>query len=567
MASSYAIVDAGGSIVSRSESFDPAADSERAPLSGGWTLLVQRASDDEAALLRRQLQDALHENAAKESFLSSMSHDLRTPMNAIVGLTALAKNHIDEKSRVMDTLNKIETASGHLLNLINDVLDVSRINSGRLVLSEERFTLSDMLHEVLTIVRPMMASRGHDMTFTTGSIQAETLKGDTLRLRQIYVNIISNAAKYTPDGGHIDLRVEERVEGDVCRLIFVCRDDGVGMTEAFLQKIFDPFERVNSQENARIEGTGLGMNIVKRLIDAMNGEIAIDSAPGKGTTVKVTVPLKWEKLDMENGALEGKRLLIIEADDALRDQLSAYLLDGGAALGAAADGAQALEALTEGKMTGQPFDGVIIGQSQENAASPFDIAQYLHKYHAELPLIWVSDADWSKVEYQAQRSGITAFIPQPVFRETLLRGLQQALRREGEAYMDSAYPDLTGKRLLLVDDNMINREIAREILSVTHAQVDTAENGREAVDAYERADPPYVLILMDIQMPVMDGYEATRQIRASRRPDAATVPIIAMTANTFAEDVRRAKDAGMNGHLAKPVAVDALMQQLRQALS
>ena len=563
----YAVLDKNEAILSQTPDFDPQAPSARVALSAGMTLLTQPGADDELASLRRRLDDALNENAAKESFLSSMSHDLRTPMNAIVGLTALAKKHLDEKARLRDTLDKIDTASGHLLNLINDVLDISRINSGRLQLNEERFSLSDVMHEVMTIIRPQMEKRGHSWRFEADHIESEMLSGDTLRLRQIYVNIISNAVKYTPAGGDITIGVDEKmIDGEKCELTFTCRDNGVGMTAEFLKRIFDPFERDQNRTTAQIEGTGLGMSIVKKLVEAMSGSIEIESEPGRGTFVTIAIPLKRENMPFDFSPLQDRRVLVIEADERYSGQFRQYLSEASVASIIAPSMAAALDALTQADVENTPFDCVIIGQRQENATA-FDAAQYLHKSRPELPLIWVSDADWGKLEYQAQRSGIAAFIPQPVFRKTLLNGLIDVLRREGgPAQSAQAYPDLTGKRLLLVDDNMINREIAKEILSVTHVQVDTAENGQEAVDKYLAGGEGYALILMDIQMPVMDGYEAARAIRASSRPDAKSIPIIAMTANTFAEDIRRARDAGMNGHLAKPVSVDTLMNRLREAV-
>ena len=515
--------------------------------------------------LRKRLEEALHENAAKESFLNSMSHDLRTPMNAIIGLTALAKKHLDEKKRVSDALDKIETASGHLLNLINDVLDVSRINSGRLKLNEESFSLSDLMHGVLTIIRPQMEQRGHRWRFDAGDVRWETLRGDVQRIRQIYVNIIHNAVKYTPEKGNIDLSISESpLEEGRCALTFVCRDNGVGMSEEFLQRIYEPFERVNSTENARIEGTGLGMSIVKRLTEAMAGEIHIESRLGQGTTVTIQIPLAWEETPLQADTLRDRRILLAEAEDRNRERISRLLTQSGVRHDAVASAAEAMERITEGDMAGDGYSALMLGERLADSASVFDLPQYLHKARPEMILIWVSGADWSKLEYQAQRSGITAFIPQPVFRKTLMNGLSQALSEGREQSGDfGAIPDLTGRRLLLVDDNMINREIAAEILSATHAAVDMAENGREALENYLKAEAPYALILMDIQMPVMNGYEATRAIRSSGRPDAERVPIVAMTANTFAEDILRSREAGMNGHLAKPVSVEDLMQLLR----
>ena len=304
--------------------------------------------------LRRQLQEAQNENQAKETFLSNMSHDIRTPMNAIVGMTALAKKHIDEKARVSDALDKIEVASGHLLGLINDVLDMSRINSGRMQLSAQRFSLSDLLHDVLTIVRPQAEQKDHALHFGIGEILYESLYGDELRLRQVCVNIVNNAVKYTPAGGQIDLHVHQEMAGERCALIFVCRDNGIGMTEEFLQRIFVPFERVNSSTISKIEGTGLGMSIVKKIVEAMEGEIGIQSQPGQGTTVTIRVPLRYETLQINTDALTTKRLLIIEADPEIQATYRRYLSEAKLRFTLVPSAPEALGALTDGDYHGEP---------------------------------------------------------------------------------------------------------------------------------------------------------------------------------------------------------------------
>ena len=515
--------------------------------------------------LRRQLQEAQDENRAKETFLSNMSHDIRTPMNAIVGMTALAKKHIDEKARVTDALAKIEVASGHLLSLINDVLDMSRINSGRMQLSDQLFSLSDLLHDVLTIVRPQAEQKKHALRFDVGDILYEGLYGDPLRLRQIYVNIVNNAVKYTPEGGQIDLTVRQEETADRCVLIFECRDNGIGMTQEFLQRIFLPFERVNSSTISKIEGTGLGMSIVKKLVEAMGGEIALDSQVGQGTHVVIRTPLAYEKLQLNTRTLESKRLLILEADQAIQAVYRRYLTEAGLRYTVVTSAPEALDALTDGDYQGQPYDAALIGQRVEDATSALDVASYLRKSYPHLGLILISDAHWPDIEYAATRSGIEHFIPIPFFRKSLLNGLSEALQHSGGQSDPFAGVNLQGKRVLLVEDNEINREIAGELLSLTGAAVDMAVNGQEGLDRFLASENGwYDLILMDIQMPVMDGYTAAGQIRQADRPDAAAVPIIAMTANAFAEDIARARRAGMNGHIAKPIDINLFIQVLRQ---
>ncbi len=565
MARKFAIINGEGQIVFQTKEFESADVTERLALSDGTTLLL--SDDATVQSLRAELAEAKNANAAKEEFLSNMSHDIRTPMNAIIGMTALAKKHIDEKARVMDALNKIDVASSHLLGLINDILDMSRINSGKMKISDEQFSLSDLLHDTLTIIRPQMAKKNHAFTFRVDDMPEETLRGDPMRLRQIYVNIISNAVKYTNDGGNITVAVTEEMEEDRCTLCLSCTDNGIGMSPDFLDRIFDPFERVSSSTISRIEGTGLGMSIVKKLVDAMEGSIRIESELGAGTSVTVRIPLRVVELPLHTEALAGKHVLVIEADREQQDIYRRYLSAGDIDHRIVSSSSEAIQALTDADYRGETFHAVILGKKDEGSGSVFDIASYLSQSFPQLALILIGDHNWEEIEYRANRCGIRHFLPLPVFRKTLLNGLNDALSSAAGEEQASGSPDLSGKHILLVEDNIINREITLELLSMTNASVDTAEDGSKAVEAFESAGEGYYdLILMDIQMPVMDGYAAARAIRSSKRADAGSVRIIAMTANTFAEDVARARDAGMDGHLAKPIDIPLLMQVLRQIL-
>ncbi len=565
MARKFAIINGEGQIVFQTKEFESADVTERLALSDGTTLLL--SDDATVQSLRAELAEAKNANAAKEEFLSNMSHDIRTPMNAIIGMTALAKKHIDEKARVMDALNKIDVASSHLLGLINDILDMSRINSGKMKISDEQFSLSDLLHDTLTIIRPQMAKKNHAFTFRVDDMPEETLRGDPMRLRQIYVNIISNAVKYTNDGGNITVAVTEEMEESRCTLCLSCTDNGIGMSPDFLDRIFDPFERVSSSTISRIEGTGLGMSIVKKLVDAMEGSIRIESELGAGTSVTVRIPLRVVELPLHTEALAGKHVLVIEADREQQDIYRRYLSAGDIDHRIVSSSSEAIQALTDADYRGETFHAVILGKKDEGSGSVFDIASYLSQSFPQLALILIGDHNWEEIEYRANRCGIRHFLPLPVFRKTLLNGLNDALSSAAGEEQASGSPDLSGKHILLVEDNIINREITLELLSMTNASVDTAEDGSKAVEAFESAGEGYYdLILMDIQMPVMDGYAAARAIRSSKRADAGSVRIIAMTANTFAEDVARARDAGMDGHLAKPIDIPLLMQVLRQIL-
>ena len=570
MAKAYAIIDrrkGNSEILYAEPGFDAQSITQRIDLGDLREIWISQddLAETETDALREKLREAEAANVAKEAFLSSMSHDIRTPMNAIIGMTALAKKHIDEKARVADALNRIETASAHLLSLINDVLDMSRINSGKMQISTELFSLSDLLHDMLILVRPQAAQKNHTLLFRSGDIPRENLYGDPLRLRQIYMNIVSNAVKYTPEGGKITLQVEEEVQGDRCVLIFRCEDNGIGMSEEFLARIYQPFERVQSSTTSGIEGTGLGMSIVRRLVESMNGTVEIRSRLGEGTSVTVRIPLKYETVQADTSLLRGKRLLVLEADAELTALYTQYLTEAGLFFGIVPSLSEAMTALTEADYAGEAFDAVLIGKTVEGAGNILDLAAYLKKAYPHLTLVLASEDEWSEIEYRANRSGISTFIPVPFFRKSLLSGLNQAMKGEAEKTDEFGAPDLSEKHILLVEDNEINRMIALELLHSTLAQTDTAENGQIAVEKFLASNPgTYDLILMDIQMPVMDGYTATREIRASGRPDAQSVKIIAMTANAFAEDIAKANDAGMNGHLAKPIDIQLFMRMLRQ---
>ncbi len=561
MRDQYAVCD-GDTVLYQTEGFSRDAVTDSAALSDGKTLLIC-APDRET--LRRRLRDAEEAIAAKDTFLSNMSHDIRTPMNAIVGLTLLARMHLDETPRVADALSKIETASGHLLNLINDVLDMSRINSGRMQITPEDFSLNDLIHEIYVIVRPQAEKKGHTLRFVTDDLDAETLRGDSLRLRQIFVNIISNAVKYTPDGGTVTVRFAEETEGSNCMLLFTCEDNGIGMSEEFLQRIFTPFERVQSSTVSRIEGTGLGMSIVAKLTQAMRGTVDVKSKLNEGTTVTVRVPLEWREEPAPAETLREKRVLVLEADAPLRERYERFLSSFGMTAALTASVQEALDALAGADISGEGFDAAILG-CECGAGDKLEIAAYLHRSAPQLPLLLISDDNWEIIGYQAEQSGIVTFIPLPLMRKRLAAGLETALNLTADSAAASAATDLSGLRLLLVDDNFINREIAIEILRSTGADIDTAENGQEAVDRFLASEEgAYACVLMDVQMPVMDGYAAARCIRESGRGDAG-VPIFAMTANTFAEDIARAREAGMDTHIPKPIDVDSLMQALKRAL-
>ncbi|MBQ6528266.1 MAG: hypothetical protein IJI38_07050, partial [Clostridia bacterium] len=450
MAKAYAIIDrtkGDSEILYTEPGFDAQAVRQRIDLGDLREIWISEndPAETETDALREKLREAEAANVAKEAFLSSMSHDIRTPMNAIIGMTALAKKHIDEKARVADALDRIETASAHLLSLINDVLDMSRINSGKMQISTELFSLSDLLHDMLTLVRPQTEQKKHTLLFRSGDIPRENLYGDPLRLRQIYMNLVSNAVKYTPEGGKITLHVEEEVQGDRCVLIFRCEDNGIGMSEEFLARIYQPFERVQSSTTSGIEGTGLGMSIVKRLCESMNGTVEIRSRLGEGTCVTVRIPLRYENVQADTSLLKGKRLLVLEADADLTALYEEYLTEAGLSFRLLPSFSEAMTAITEADYAGEAFDAVIIGNTVEGAGNILDLAAYLKKADPHLTLVLASEDEWSEIEYRANRSGISTFIPVPFFRKSLLSGLNAAMKGEAEKTDEFGAPDLSEK--------------------------------------------------------------------------------------------------------------------------
>ena len=569
MAKGYAVKNnKNDEILFRSADFKEEEIAEQIAMSDETTLLIsgtdplQRQIDD----LNRKLQEAESANLAKEAFLSNMSHDIRTPMNAIIGMTGLAKKNIDEKTRLLDSLNKIDSASAHLLSLINEVLDMSRINSGKLLINEEPFYLSDLLHDTLIIVRPQMEAKGHHFDVKYHNIVYENLVGDIQRLRQIFVNILNNSVKYTKDKGEISLSICEEVKDDRCELIFNCTDNGMGMSQDFLKRIFDPFERVNNSTNSGIEGTGLGMSIVKKLVDAMNGRIDIQSKEGEGTSITIAIPLAYETMDIDASALQKKRFLIVMEDDDTSKMLQGYLNEFSIPNVTVRDFTSAITEFTDADFERHPFDGILFGNFENRTGNTFTMASYFRKSYAGLPMVLISEDDWGKIEYKVNRNGIENFIPTPLFRKSLISSLQEIFTKEHNASATLQTPDLSDKTILLVEDNFINREIALELLRSTKAQLFSAENGKAALDMYLASDEGYYdIVLMDIQMPVMDGYEATTAIRNSGRKDASSIRIYAMSANVFAEDIAKARSIGMDGHIGKPIDVAKLMQTLRGA--
>ncbi len=531
----------------------------------------------ENAALKSALKQAQDANRAKSTFLSSMSHDIRTPMNAIMGMTSIGLSHIDEKPRVHDCLLKIQTASSHLMSLVNDVLDMSRIDSGSMTLNEEAFSLPDLVHDISVIIHPQAARKNQTLQLEIGEIHEENLCGDSLHLRQILVNIIGNAVKYTQEEGRIRVcfsqhyagRSDASQEKESLWLDFSCEDNGMGMSPEFLERIFVPFSRVQNEATSQIEGTGLGMAIVKNLIDRMGGDIRIASREGEGSCFRVQIPLAVPSHSQKALTLpQGRSVLVAECHDKSAGLMANYLTQAGLCPVLIENGMDAVTWLTEAQYEDRMPCAVLLG-SELTDMPVLQFASHVRQLAGqELPILLVSEQDWAQMEFRARRAGVDAFVPCPLFKSRLLETLC-ALMGQDEKDEDSLQQgtDFGQYRILLVEDNELNQEIAMELLSLTGVQVEVAGNGARAVELFTASPEGYFdLIFMDVQMPVMDGYEATRQIRRLGRRDAASVWIVAMTANAFVEDIRLSREAGMNDHVSKPVDFEHLQEILQKCL-
>ena len=525
----------------------------------------------------RKLEIALqHEgaaNRAKREFLFNMSHDIRTPMNAIIGFTSLAATHIDNREQVLDYLKKISTSSQHLLSLINDVLDMSRIESGKVKIEEKAVHLPDLVHDVRSIIQPDVSAKRLSLFIDTMDVENEDIITDPMRLNQILLNILSNAIKFTPTGGTISIRIAQKngaPKGRGC-YEFRIKDNGIGMSEEFQKHIFEAFSREESSTVSGIQGTGLGMSITKNIVDMMGGTIAIESEPGKGSEfiVDLCFALSGQRVEPKQlPQLEGLRALVADDDTDTCLSVSTMLSKIGMRPEWTISGKEAVIRTKYAVEQGDEFSVYIIDWLIPDMNGIEIVRQIRKVIGNRCPIIILTAYDWADIEDEARAAGVTAFCEKPLFLSELRRVLAEPFRAEPAS--EPAQPtaaDLKGKKLLLVEDNELNREIALEILKEAGFVVDTAEDGAVAVQKIKQAAPgQYDLILMDIQMPNLDGYEATRQIRALPDAEKANIPIFAMTANAFEEDRQNALAAGMNGHIAKPLDVPHLLRVLADAL-
>ena len=514
-------------------------------------------------------------NRAKSTFLSNMSHDIRTPMNAIIGFTTLALSNIDDKDRVKDYLAKTLASSNHLLSLINDVLDMSRIESGKIHLEEVEVNLSDVLHDLKTIVSGQIYAKQLELYMDATDVTDEDVYCDKTRLNQILLNLLSNAIKFTPAGGTVSVRVRQlagKVHG--CgQYEFRIKDNGIGMSEEFAKKIFEPFERERTSTVSRIQGTGLGMAITKNIVDMMGGTIEVQTAQGKGSEFIICVPMRTqaEHRPVEKiTELEGLKALVVDDDFNTCDSVTKMLVKVGMRAEWTLSGKEAVLRARQSIEMSDVYHAYIIDWRLPDM-NGIEVTRQIRSLHDDTPIIILTAYDWSDIEVEAKAAGVTAFCSKPMFmsdlRETLMSALGQKLTDASQELLPEEDADFKDRHILLVEDNELNREIAQEILREYGFRVDTAENGAVAVEKVSTAAPgSYDLVLMDVQMPVMDGYTATRQIRALEDPALAGIPILAMTANAFDEDRRNAMESGMNGFLSKPIVIGDLVQELHKIL-
>lgn len=517
--------------------------------------------------------DAAEEaNHAKSDFLSRMSHDIRTPMNAIMGMTAVAAMNIDDKERLVDCLNKITLSSSHLLALINDVLDMSKIESGRVTLSVEKFEISQTVESLLAIIHPQIQAKNQNLKVSVANIVHEGVIGDPLHLQQVFVNIMGNAVKFTPEGGTITFSIHEKpshIQGSGC-YEFVFEDTGIGMQKEFLEKIYEPFSRAENSSSRNIEGTGLGMSIARNIVRMMNGDIQIESEPGVGSKFTVMVYLKLQNVEEEDAECLRELRVLVADDEQDACESTCEILNG---IGMHADGVlsgdAAIERVEEAHENAEEYAVVILDWKMPGKCGVETAREIRRKLGNEVPIIILSAYDWSSIEQEAREAGVNAFIAKPLFKSRLLYVLKSVIAPQPEEEVTDVnvfeQSDYSGKKILVVDDNDLNIEIAKELLMHIGIEVETARDGKQAVDTL-RSKPPhyYDMVFMDIQMPIMNGYEAVREIRASDREDLKTIPIVAMSADAFSDDIQKAAISGMNGHVAKPIELPKLQAALDQ---
>ncbi len=522
--------------------------------------------------LQQARHEAEHANKAKSEFLSSMSHDIRTPMNAIVGMTAIATANIDSKQQVQNCLKKISLSSRHLLGLINDVLDMSKIESGKLTLNMDQVSLREAMESIVSIVQPQVKAKNQQFDVVISDILSENVYCDSVRLNQVLLNFLSNAVKFTQDGGHIQVRLTQEASpkgDDYVRCHLTVKDNGIGMSEEFQGKIFDSFSREQTDRVNKIEGTGLGMSITKFIIDAMKGEVHLESKPGKGTAFYVTLDLERSTVSEVDMILPSWDMLVVDDDRQLCETTVRALSEIGVKADWTMDGKSAIEMTVERHDRHEPYHVILLDWKLPDMDGVTTARRIRECVGNDMPILLISAYDWSDIEQDARAAGVTGFISKPLFKSTLYHGLREfasddEIQAVQESAEEEAVENLSGHRVLIAEDNDLNWEIAETLLSDLGLEMDRAENGQACIEIFEQSEPHYYdAILMDIRMPVMTGYDAALNIRALDRDDS-DLPIIAMTADAFAEDIQRCLTCGMNAHISKPIDINEVARQLRR---
>ena len=507
-------------------------------------------------------------NKAKTDFLSTMSHDIRTPMNAIIGLTTIAEKNLGDVESTKESLRKISLASNHLLTLINDILDISKVESGKLKLSPLTFSIVETVENLVNISQPMIKEKNIEFSFHINQIEKEYLYADQLRLNQIYINILSNAIKYTEPGGRVsvNLREEKSETPDSVRLTYVVADTGIGMSPEFMETMYKPFSRqVDSRVNS-IQGTGLGLAITKQMVELIGGTIDCQSEQGKGTTFTVVLDIPVAERQRDDMQLEAIEVLLVDDDEIMLQTATDTLKSLGASVEQAGSGLEALGMIEHRHLSGKDYNVIIVDWKMPDIDGLETITRIRSEIDTHVPILLISAYDWSDIEDKAKAAGANGFVSKPLFKSTLYDKINDLIGKEPESIEpEDDYSDLQGLHILVTEDNDINWEIISAMLSMFGITSDRAENGRVCVDMISKAEEgSYTLIFMDVQMPEMNGLDATRAIRKLDNPWAASIPIVAMTADAFSENIMECMDAGMNGHIAKPIDVKLVIKEIRR---
>ena len=523
-------------------------------------------------LFNKKLQSAAKEAAAasraKTDFLSTMSHDIRTPMNAIIGLTTIAEKNIEDTKSVQENLRKITLASNHLLTLINDILDISKVESGKLNFCPQTFSIVETAENLVNLSQPMIKEKNIEFSFRVGKIDVEYIYADQLRLNQIYINILSNAIKYTEPGGSVwvDMREEASAKPGCVRLIYVVADTGIGMSPEYMATLYQPFSRQTDSRVNRIQGTGLGLAITKQMVDLLGGIIDCESEQGKGTTFTVTLDLPIADRQRDDMKLEPMDVLVVDDDEIFLETAVDTLDSLGVEADRAGSGPEAIGMIRRRHEAGRDYRIVILDWKMPEVDGVETIRRIREEADKDLPILLISAYDWSDIEDQAKEAGANGFVSKPLFRSTLYDKINEILGTVANSVEpENDYSDIAGMNILVAEDNDINWEIISTLLGMYGITAERAENGRICVEKLSAAaKDSFDLVFMDIQMPEMNGLDATRTIRVLDDPWASSVPIIAMTADAFSENVTECLNAGMNGHIAKPIDIKLVIKEIRR---